>query len=281
MNLEILSYDLDVNQPICEVGKVLLGKRWEDPGTIHDMNAKILEHGIDLVIANVDPATLMLTRLNGDFPDKIISSDYSTTSICLSKKAFSRFCKTELLPVLPEAGLDSFPFFVKPDKGSASVGARKIDNKAELLSLNNTEDFIFQEYIEGTEYTVDAYVLRDGTAWGVSPRIRISTSGGESVISTMVKDEEIIAVSLSVIAKLNLRGPVTIQFIRRHSDLKLFLMEVNPRFGGGVPLSIEAGFNFPKIMLEEILGKKVSQLGRVKTLSMKRYYKEAYFETNN
>jgi carbamoyl-phosphate synthase large subunit len=276
-----MSYDLDAEQPICEVGKVLVGKRWDDLSVFKDISDKILEQSIDLVLANVDPATIILTKLKENLSNKIITSDFSATSMCLSKKEFSKFCKTESLPIIPEADFDSFPFFVKPDNGSASIGAQKIHSKLDLQSLKNPENLIFQEFIDGVEFTVDAYVLGDGTTWGISPRVRIATSGGESVTSSMVKDEEISAVCLSVISKLSLRGPVTIQFIRRHSDSKLFLMEVNPRFGGGVPLSIEAGFNFPKIMIEEILGKEVSQLGNIRNLSMKRYYKEAYFEIYN
>lgn len=281
LDTQVMSYDLDVEQPICEVGKVIVGKRWDDPSIIKDISDKIFEQGIDLVLANVDPATLILTQLDESITNKIISSDFSATSTCLSKKEFSKFCYTESLPIIPEADNSSFPFFVKPNTGSASIGAQKISNKLDLQFLKNPENFIFQEFIDGVEYTVDAYVLRDGTTWGLSPRARIATSGGESVISNMVKDEEINEVCLSVISKLSLRGPITLQFIRSHSDSKLFLMEVNPRFGGGVPLSIEAGFNFPKIMIEEILGKKVSPLGNVRNLSMKRYYKEAYFEINN
>ena len=281
LDIQVMSYDLDAEQPFCKVGKVLVGKRWDDPNSIKDINEKIFEQGIDLVLANVDPATLILTRLKENISNKVISSDFSATSICLSKKGFSKFCNTESLPIIPDADPDSFPFFVKPDTGSASIGAKKINSELDLQSLTNPENLIFQEFVDGMEYTVDAYVLRDGTIWGLSPRARIATSGGESVISSMMKDEEISEVCRSVISKLGLRGPVTIQFIRRHSDSKLFLMEVNPRFGGGVPLSIEAGFNFPKTMIEEVLGKKVSSLGTTRNLSMKRYYKEAYFEIDN
>jgi carbamoyl-phosphate synthase large subunit len=281
LDTRVMSYDLDLEQPICNIGKVLVGKKWDDPNVANDISNKISENKINLVLANVDPATLILTQLYKSIPGKIISSDYSATNICLSKKEFSKFCYSESLPIIPEADADSFPFFVKPDTGSASIGAQKINNRLELQSISNPENFIFQDFIEGMEYTVDAYVLRDGTIWGLSTRARIATSGGESVISSMLEDEEISEVCHSLISKLSLRGPITIQFIRRHSDSKLFLMEVNPRFGGGVPLSIEAGFNFPKIMLEEILGRKVSPLGKTRNLSMKRYYKEAYFEIHN
>lgn len=281
LDTRVMSYDLDLEQPICEIGKVLVGKKWDDPNVASDISNKISDHRINLVLANIDPATLILTQLYKSIPDKIISSDFSATSTCLSKKEFSKFCHSESLPIIPEAGAESFPFFVKPDTGSASIGAKKINSKLELKSINNPENFIFQEFIDGVEYTVDAYVLRDGRTWGLSPRVRLATSGGESVISSMLKDDEISDVCYSLISKLGLRGPITIQFIRRHSDSKLFLMEVNPRFGGGVPLSIEAGYNFPKTMLEEILGRQVSPLGNTRILSMKRYYKEAYFEIHN
>jgi carbamoyl-phosphate synthase large subunit len=40
------------------------------------------------------------------------------------------------------------------------------------------------------------------------------------------------------------------------NDNKVKFIEINPRFGGGVPLAIKAGANFPKWILQELMGKK-------------------------
>jgi carbamoyl-phosphate synthase large subunit len=39
-------------------------------------------------------------------------------------------------------------------------------------------------------------------------------------------------------------------------DKKIKFIEINPRFGGGAPLSIKAGANFPKWILAEVIRKK-------------------------
>ena len=50
-------------------------------------------------------------------------------------------------------------------------------------------------------------------------------------------------------------GVITLQLFLTE-DGRMKFIEVNPRFGGGVPLSVKAGANFPKWLLLEMLGKK-------------------------
>jgi carbamoyl-phosphate synthase large subunit len=52
-------------------------------------------------------------------------------------------------------------------------------------------------------------------------------------------------------------GVVTLQLFLTDDD-KVKFIEINPRFGGGAPLSIKAGANFPKWILQELLGRKIN-----------------------
>jgi carbamoyl-phosphate synthase large subunit len=58
-------------------------------------------------------------------------------------------------------------------------------------------------------------------------------------------------------------------------------MEVNPRLGGAVLASIEAGYNIPKIMLQDATNLKTDIILKGKEILMKRYFMEEYYETNN
>jgi carbamoyl-phosphate synthase large subunit len=48
---------------------------------------------------------------------------------------------------------------------------------------------------------------------------------------------------------------VTLQlFLTKKNEIKF--IEVNPRFGGGAPLSIKAGADFPRWILQELVGRR-------------------------
>jgi carbamoyl-phosphate synthase large subunit len=74
-------------------------------------------------------------------------------------------------------------------------------------------------------------------------------------------------------------GVITLQLFLT-DDGKVKFIEINPRFGGGVPLSIKAGANFPKWILQELLGKKTNiRLDNFKdNLIMLRYDGEVWLE---
>ena len=200
----------------------------------------------------------------------------------MSKNKTQDFCEGANISIIPRAKVNEFPQFAKPDAGSASVGAMLVLNESEREAiLAKKIDYIFQTYVNGVEYTVDAYTTRSGKILGISPRIRLLTLGGESVVTQTVHDEQIIAAAAVVITKLGLTGPLTLQFIRRKADQALFLMEINPRFGGGVIASIEAGFDFPLMMIKELLGESQHCVERGKSLLMKRYFQEVFYEVGD
>ena len=74
-------------------------------------------------------------------------------------------------------------------------------------------------------------------------------------------------------------GVITLQlFLTDRGDIKF--VEINPRFGGGAPLSIKAGANFPKWILQKISGKKqnIRFDGFKNNLIMLRYDSEVWLE---
>ena len=74
-------------------------------------------------------------------------------------------------------------------------------------------------------------------------------------------------------------GVITLQLFLTVGD-RIQFIEINPRFGGGAPLSIKAGANFPQWILRELLGKKESiRFNRFKDgLIMLRYDGEVWFD---
>ena len=151
----------------------------------------------------------------------------------------------------------SFPYFLKPRSGSAAMGNFVVRNLDELLLLGRrVHEPIVQEFVEGTEHTLDVYTGFDGKPRCVVPRRRLEVRGGEVSKALVVKDPALMAVGRSVAEMLGeCRGVVTIQCIATPQG-RIRVIEVNPRFGGGVPLAIKAGADFPRWILSELIGRK-------------------------
>jgi carbamoyl-phosphate synthase large subunit len=91
----------------------------------------------------------------------------------------------------------------------------------------------------------------------VVPRKRIEIRSGEVSKGQVVKNLRIMSESAKLVETLGAGpGVITLQLFLTYDD-KIKFIEVNPRFGGGAPLSIKVGANFPKWILQELLGEQV------------------------
>jgi carbamoyl-phosphate synthase large subunit len=120
----------------------------------------------------------------------------------------------------------------------------------------NNEKFMFMELVDTSkykEYTVDAYYNKYGTLICAIPRERIFIRCGEVNKSRTAKNilHDIMFSNLSNLQ--GARGCVTLQFFLNEDNGDYYGIEINPRFGGGYPLSYYAGGNYPKWIIEEYL----------------------------
>ena len=114
----------------------------------------------------------------------------------------------------------------------------------------------------------------------VVPRKRIEVRAGEVSKAQIVKNHRIISDSIKLVEALGAGpGVITLQLFLT-GDGRIKFVEINPRFGGGVPLSIKAGANFPKWILQESLGEKTNIRfnGFKDNLIMLRYDGEVWLE---
>lgn len=149
-----------------------------------------------------------------------------------------------------------FPYLIKPRFGSASRWVHKIEDAADLeYFLSKGHDPIVQEFVDGLEHTLDVYVGLSGEPRCVVPRARWEVRGGEVSKGVVVKDVAIMDAGRRVVEALGAspRGLVTLQCIVT-SEKRIRFIEINPRFGGGAPLGIAAGADYPGWLLQELLG---------------------------
>jgi carbamoyl-phosphate synthase large subunit len=175
----------------------------------------------------------------------------------------------------------NWPCFLKPWDGYASRGNAIVKNRKELLFFSKRiPNPICQEFIKGTEYTCDVYVDSDMKVRCVVPRKRIEVRVGEVSKGQVVKNTRIINQAAQLVEKLGAGpGVITLQLSLTENGSMKFI-EINPRFGGGAPLSIKAGADFPKWILQELTGEKtkISFDGFKDKLIMLRYDDEVWLE---
>jgi len=211
-------------------------------------------HRVDAVIPLIDPELPLLapagprfaeagTRLLLSAPQVVeIASDKIRTAAFLQEHGFA----TPAILSDEDLADASFPLFLKPRHGSASHNARPVRSRAELDYFRAAvADCVVQEYIEGVEYTVDVFADFEGRPRCAVPRRRHEVRGGEVSKGETVKHPRMMGECCRLVRALGgCVGMVTIQCFLTPDDRMVFI-EINPRFGGGVPLSIRAGANSP------------------------------------
>lgn len=160
-----------------------------------------------------------------------------------------------------------FPYILKPRFGSASQSVTRVEDERDLAyHLEKVPDPIVQEFVRGQEFTLDVYVGLQGRPQCVVPRLRWQVRGGEVVKGVVVKDLQIMQAGRRVVEALgeSVRGLVTLQCIVTPPEdgpaglaqRRIRFIEINPRFGGGAPLGIAAGADYPGWLLEELMGRR-------------------------
>lgn len=168
--------------------------------------------------------------------------------------------------------INKFPLFIKPRQGMGSKHSYKVNNTRELnFYFELIDNPIIQEYVGGTEFTVDCICDLEGNVVSAVPRERIEVRSGEVSKSRTVKDFDILNAVIDLCNKLKAIGPITIQCMKQNNGSIKFI-EINPRFGGGVPLSFEAGVDYGQIFKDIAKGKDVKPIiGDFKEITMLRY----------
>ncbi|MCE5341001.1 MAG: ATP-grasp domain-containing protein [Planctomycetaceae bacterium] len=227
----------------------------------------VKQNKVKLLVPTVDLDLHLLAANNKKFSDAgctVLISKPEIINICQDKRQTFKF--------LIENGFDTpvtlnteqalrkknikYPLFLKPWDGYASRGNALVKNREELcFYTKKIPNCIVQEFIAGQEFTCDVFVDFDLKVRCVVPRNRIETRTGEVSKGKIIKNKHIMQSTAELVQKLG-AGPgiITVQLILTKDEIIKFI-EINPRFGGGVPLSIKANADFPKWILQLLTGK--------------------------
>ena len=202
---------------------------------------------------------------------------------CLDKWTFAQAVATAGIPHPPtnlgRANGVQGPWIVKPRFGRGSRDVYTADEPDELAwSLARVPQPIVQTRLVGMEFTVDALMRRDGRLAGGVPRWRLETKAGISSKGRTFDDPELVEGVEALLAALGLDGPANVQGFVREDDGTFVFVEVNPRFSGGLPLSLAAGADLVGEYLRGILGEQPApaRLAYRAGTTMTRHLAEAY-----
>lgn len=154
------------------------------------------------------------------------------------------------------AGEISYPVFVKPVRGSASIHINKVESKQEIEVLCDLyDDLMIQEYMDGQEYGADVYVdMISGKCTDIFIKKKIKMRAGETDKSVSFKDEKLFALIRDFVEKCGFRGMIDIDIFE--IDGVYHISEVNPRFGGGYPHAYGCGVNMAAAVLKNLSGQE-------------------------
>jgi len=163
-------------------------------------------------------------------------------------------------------GVLRFPLMVKPRWGSRSIGIEVVENQRELdlaiewgkiqilrtilaktIRADPDNAFIIQERIEGQEYGIDVVNNLKGQYAATFARRKLAIRGGNtdravSVIEPRLED-------LGRALGQYLAHPGSVDCDVMVTDKGCFVLDMNPRFGGGYPFSHQAGANLPAALI--------------------------------
>ncbi len=271
IELTIIGADITKSAPalqFCDIQKIVCKIR--DDHYIPQLLAICVAEKVDCLIPTIDTDLLLLSENKSKFEDigtKVLVSQSNKVRLCRDKnytadyfisrglKSPRPFNSVEKYENELNSGKQSFPAFIKPKDGSSSINAYRVDNLDDLkLYAEKIEDYIIQPFISGKEYTIDIFCDYEGNSVFITPRERMAVRAGEVLKTRITQDETMIAEMQTLIADYKPCGQITVQLIQDKNTGDNYYIEINPRFGGGAPLSIKAGADSAKAVLKMLCG---------------------------
>lgn len=237
--------------------------RCREEGYVEALLTICEEEKVSLLVPLYEPEFEILNAARDKFEEigvKLVLSGEPVTEICNDKRKTAAFFKRYDIPA-PETLSDSeveaviggeqaeFPLIVKPADGMGSEGIFFAENRRELeFFYGYVENALVQRCARGKEYTIDVLCDFYGDPVYIVPRIRLEVRSGEVTKSRVDLQRRVMEGTEGLLRSLNREGrvcgPMTIQCFWEESEQRLQFIEINPRFGGGVPLAFAAGADY-------------------------------------
>lgn len=245
------------------------------------------KYSVDAIICLNDLELPILSHNRNRFEElgvKVIVSNPDVIDICFDKFRTAKYVKNlglktpttfvnfdEAVKAINDGWL-KFPLVLKPRWGSGSIGIEFVNSmdelkevyaillkkvkKSILATASKGEEYILiQQKIEGQEFGMDVMNDLEGNNRGVSVKKKLAMRAGETDKAQTTDNQTIREIGKILGKNLHHIGNLDVDILEE--DGKYYVLELNPRFGGGFPFSYEAGVNFPKAIIEWLKGNEI------------------------
>lgn len=259
----------DLAPAIYDADKFYLVPKIDSPNYIDKLLEICKKEKIDCLFALIDPELSLISKNTEKFikigTTPLISS-YEAVELAFDKYKMFKYlesngfktAKTYIDKSAFYKDLNnneiSFPVFVKPIKGSASVNISKVNTKEEIeLLFNLYDDLIIQEYLDGQEIGADVYADPiSKKVVSIFTKEKIKMRAGETDKARSFKDKKLFQLIKQVVEKIGYVYMIDMDIFKINGEY--YISEINPRFGGGYPHAYESGVNFPKLIVNSMNG---------------------------
>ena len=261
----------DIAPAIYDADRFHIVPRMTEPGYL-DVILKICkEENITGVLSLIDPELSLLAQNREKFAavgTTVIGSSFELCEMSLDKfqmynwltahryRCAKSYMNKEAFFADVAAGLISYPVFVKPARGSASISISKVYDRETIELLFAHEDgLMIQEFLDGQEIGADVYIdMLSHEVVSIFAKKKLRMRAGETDKSVSFKDERLFALVEQFVKEAGFTGQIDIDIFDVNGEY--YLSEVNPRFGGGYPHAYESGADHMKLILNNLDGKR-------------------------
>lgn len=259
----------ELGPAIYDADKYYIVPSISEPGYINLILDICKKEQIKGVLSLIDPELSLLAANEEKFEKigtKIIGSSYELCEMALDKMQMYRWLtdhgydcarswtnKDEFYKAVEDEEV-TYPVFVKPYKGSASISISKAYDKetVELLFAHN-DDLMIQEFMNGQEIGADVYIdMISGEVVSIFTKKKLKMRAGETDKAVSFKDPALFALIEKFVLEAGYRGQIDIDIFNING--RYYISEVNPRFGGGYPHAYESGADHMKLILNNLRG---------------------------
>ena len=274
----VIATDMSPNAPaLYEADAFYLVPKITEPGYIDRVLEICRKEQIQGVFSLIDPELSLLAEHEQSFRQigtTVIGSSYELCERTLDKWQMYLWLKEhgyacagsyvdkEAFYRDVEKGKISYPVFVKPVRGSASIAITRAEDRETVEFLfSHGEGLLIQEYLRGQEIGADCYIdMISGETVSVFTKKKLVMRAGETDKGISFQDPVLFELIERFVKESGFRGQIDIDIFECGGVY--YISEVNPRFGGGYPHAYEAGVNHMKYMVRNLEGKcNVPELG--------------------
>ena len=224
---------------------------------------------IDGVLSLIDPELSLLAENIEKFSavgTTVIGSSYELCEMSLDKmqmynwltehgyRCAKSYMDKESFFADVDAGRITYPVFVKPIRGSASISISKVyDRETVELLFSHTDGLMIQEFLNGQEIGAGVYIdMISHEVVSIFTKKKLKMRAGETDKAVSFKDEKLFALIERFVEEAGYTGQIDIDIFEVNGEY--YISEVNPRFGGGYPHAFESGANHMKLIVNNLKG---------------------------